>query len=129
MSLEPHSGAVSRAGLLLADFLVGIGGVEPAGPLLLLTLGKWVLPQGRVTSIIIKLGERRCRSRHLHLPPRPRALQQQRETVGVTRSVALRYNRGAEPLFRLLTCDTMFCASDSQHFPSCQLINLTEPTL
>lgn len=69
---EAHSGAlVSRAGLLLAHFLVGVGGVEPSGPLLLLALGKRVLPQGWVDSVVVKLVEGRDRRRHLHLSPCP----------------------------------------------------------
>lgn len=91
---EPHSGAVSRAGLLLADFLVGVGGVEPTGPLLLLALGEWVLPQSRVDAVVVKLVESCGGCGHLHLPPRPRTLQQHREAVGVACTVALKHSRG-----------------------------------
>lgn len=85
---------MSRAGLLLADFLVGVGGVEPSSPLLLLALGKRVLPQSRVNSVIIKLVESCGGCGNLHLPPRPRSLQQHREAVGVACTVALQYKSG-----------------------------------
>lgn len=83
---------MSWASLLLADFLVGIRGVEPTSPLLLLALGKRVLPQRRVNSIIIKLVESCGSSGHLYLPPCPRSLQQHGEAVGVACTVALRGN-------------------------------------
>lgn len=67
-----HSGAlVSGTGLVLAHFLVGVWGVEPSRPLLLLTLGKRVLPEGRVTPVVIK-GVKGCDGRrHLHVPSCP----------------------------------------------------------
>lgn len=85
---------MSGAGLLLADFLVGVGGVEPTSPLLLLALGERVLPQSRVDPVVVKLVESRGGSGHLHLPPRPRPLQQHWEAVGVACAVALRHNNG-----------------------------------
>lgn len=95
--MGPHSGAlVPRAGLLLADFLVSVGGVEPSGPLLLLALGKRVLPQSRVDSVIVKLVEGCDGCGHLHLPPHPRSLQKHRETVRVAGTVALKHNRHKE---------------------------------
>ena len=81
---------MSRAGLLLADFLVGVGGVEPSSPLLLLALSERVLPQSRVDPVVIKLVEGRGGCGHLHLPPRPRSLQQHGEAVGVACTVALK---------------------------------------
>lgn len=80
---------MSWTGLLLADFLVGVGGVEPPGPLLLLPLGKRVLPQCRVDSVVVELVEGGHSGGHLHLPPRPRPLQQHGETVGIASAVAL----------------------------------------
>lgn len=87
-----HGGAVSRAGLLLVDLLIGVGGVEPAGPLLLLALGEGVLPQGWVDPVLVEFVEGRGRGRQLHVPPRPRALQEQGEAVGVAGAVALGYS-------------------------------------
>lgn len=87
-----HGGAVSWARLLLVDFLIGIGGVEPAGPLLLLALGKGVLPQSWVDPIIIKFVERCGCSRQLHISPCSRSLQEQGEAVGVACTIALGYN-------------------------------------
>lgn len=62
---------VSQVGLLLTDFLVGVGGVEPSRPLLLLPLNKRVLPQSRMDAVIVKLVEGRHRGGDLHLPPCP----------------------------------------------------------
>lgn len=91
-----HSGAVSWARLLLVDFVIGVGGVEPAGPLLLLALGKGMLPQSGVKPIIIKFVERCGCSRQLHVSPCSRSLQEQGEAVGVACAIALEYNsRGA----------------------------------
>lgn len=88
---------MSRAGLLRVDFLIGVGGVEPAGPLLLLALGEGMLPQGWVNPILLKFVERCGCSRQLHVPPRSRSLQEEGEAVGVARTVALGYNsRGRE---------------------------------
>lgn len=87
-----HGRAVSWAGLLLVDFLIGVGGVEPAGPLLLLALGKGMLPQSWVNPIIIKFVERCGCGRQLHVSPRSRSLQEQGEAVGVACSIALGYN-------------------------------------
>lgn len=87
-----HGGAVSWARLLLVDFLIGIGGVEPAGPLLLLALGKGVLPQSWVDPIIIKFVERCGCSRQLHISPCSRSLQEQGKAVGVACTIALGYN-------------------------------------
>lgn len=88
---EPHSGAlVSWACLLLVDFLVGVGGVEPSGSLLLLSLSKRVLPQRRVDTVIVKLVEGCYSRRHLHLPPCPRSFQQHRETISVAGTIALK---------------------------------------
>lgn len=88
---EPHSGAlVPRAGLLLTDFVVGVRGVEPSCPLLLLALSERVLPQSGVDAVIIELVEG-CRGcGHLHLPSCPCSLQQHREAVGIAGAVALR---------------------------------------
>lgn len=83
---------MSWAGLLLTDFLVGVGGVEPARPLLLLPLREGVLPQGRVQAAVFKLVEGRGGGGHLHLPPCPRPLQQHGEAVGVAGPIALRRN-------------------------------------
>lgn len=92
-----HGGAVSWAGLLLVDFLIGVGGVEPAGPLLLLALGKGMLPQGWVNPIIIEFVERRGCSRQLHVAPRSRPLQEQGEAVGVAGAIALGNNGREAP--------------------------------
>lgn len=83
---------MSWAGLLLVDFLVGVGGVEPPGPLLLLALGERVLPQRRVHAVVVKLVEGGGGGGHLHLPPCPRALQQHWEAVGVACAVALKHH-------------------------------------
>lgn len=89
-----HGGAVSGARLLLVDFLIGVGGVEPAGPLLLLALGERVLPQSWVNAILVKSVERCGCSGQLHVRPRSRSLQEQGEAVGVARAVTLGYNSG-----------------------------------
>lgn len=84
-----HRGAVSWTRLLLVDFLIGVGCVEPAGPLLLLALGKRMLPQSRVNSIVIKFVERRGSSGQLHISSCSGSLQKQREAVGVACTIAL----------------------------------------
>lgn len=84
-----HRGAVSWTRLLLVDFLIGVGCVEPAGPLLLLALGKRMLPQSRVNSIVIKFVERHGGSGQLHISPCSGSLQKQREAVGVACTKAL----------------------------------------
>lgn len=84
-----HRGAVSWTRLLLVDFLIGVGCVEPAGPLLLLALGKRMLPQSRVNSIVIKFVERRGGSGQLHISSCSGSLQKQREAVGVACTIAL----------------------------------------
>lgn len=96
--MAPHSGAVPRAGLLLlVDLLVGVGGVEPARPLLLLLLREGVLPQSRVDAAVVKVVEGGGRRGDLHIAACPRALQQHGEAVGIARPVALRgRERGEE---------------------------------
>lgn len=91
----PHSRAVPGAGLLLlVDLLVGVGGVEPARPLLLLPLREGVLPQGRVDAAdVVKVMEGGGRGGDLHLAACPRALQQHGEAVGIACPVALRGRR------------------------------------
>lgn len=84
-----HSGAVSWARLLLVDFLIGVGSVEPAGPLLLLPLGKGMLPQSWVNTIIIKFVKGRGCSGQFHVSPCSRSLQEQGEAVGVACTIAL----------------------------------------
>lgn len=84
-----HSGTVSWARLFLVDFLIGVGSVEPAGPLLLLALGKGMLPQSWVNTIIIKFVKGCGCCRQLHVSPCSRSLQEQGEAVGVACTIAL----------------------------------------
>lgn len=122
---EPHSAAlVSRAGLLLADFLVGVWGVEPPSPLLLLPLSKRVLPQSRVDPVVIELVESRGGRGHLHLPPRPRALQQHGEAVGVACTIALKKKRKEEGRFKSERLAAPSRRSALQHF--CPILSSTQ---
>lgn len=76
------------AGVVLVDFLVRVGGIEPPRPLLLLLLGVGVEARVRAAAVLFEV--KGCDSgRDLHLPFGPRALQQHREAVGIAGAVAL----------------------------------------
>ena len=88
---------MARAGLLLVDLLVGVGGVEPAAALLLLPLGVGLLPlepQVVRAALLLQVAEGDGRGGHLHLAARPRALRLHGEAVGVAGAVTLETDRG-----------------------------------
>ena len=92
---------VPRAGLLLVDLLVGVGGVEPAAALLLLALGVGLLPlepQVVQAALLLEVAEGDGRSWNLHFPARPRALRLHGEAVGVAGAVTLETEAEAEDM-------------------------------
>lgn len=79
---------MSRAGLVLVDFLIGIWGVEPSS-LLLLSLRVGVETGVWMNTIFVE-GKRRDCSRNLNLSSGFRAFQQNWETVGISGTVTLK---------------------------------------